>query len=52
MTKLKDITSLNITKQKYSKFVIKSKIEIYYGNKIKVKINNQLLEENTINYGV
>ena len=29
--------------------MIKSILEIYSGNKIKVKIHNQLSEENTIN---
>jgi hypothetical protein len=32
--------------------LLKSIREIYSGNKIKVKINNQLLEENTINHRV
>jgi hypothetical protein len=32
--------------------LLKSIIETYFGNKIKVKIDNQLSQEHTINYGV
>jgi uncharacterized protein (UPF0216 family) len=32
--------------------LLKSIIEIYSGNKIKVKINNQLSEGHTINHGL
>ena len=42
----------NIKRQKILSLLLRSITEIYSVNKIKVKINNQLSEEHTINYRV
>jgi len=52
LTKLKTQIFRHITRKKTPSLVLKSVIEVYFGNKLKVKINNKLSAGNTINRGV